>query len=44
MLVFDDLALRQAPPCPIDGKPQKRASRAEVEKMLEDTAPQAALG
>ena len=44
MVVFDELALRQAPPCPIDGKPQKRASLAEVEKMLENTEPQAAIG
>ncbi len=44
MLIFDDLQLRQAPPCPIDGKPQKRATVAEVEKLLENTTPQAALG
>ena len=44
MLIFDELQLRQSPPCPIDGKPQKRASLAEVEKLLEDAAPRAALG
>lgn len=44
MMIFDELQLRQAPPCPIDGKPQKRASLAEVEKMLDDTPPRAALG
>jgi hypothetical protein len=44
MLIFDELQLRQAPPCPIDGKPQKRAALAEVEKLLEDAAPRAAIG
>lgn len=44
VLIFDALQLRQSPPCPIDGKPQKRASMAEVEKLLEREEPQAALG
>lgn len=44
MLVFDELQLRQAPPCPIDGKPQKRATLAEVEKLLGAEEPQAAIG
>lgn len=43
MLIFDELQLRQAPPCPIDGKPQRRASLAEVEKLLEGKEPRAAL-
>jgi hypothetical protein len=44
MLIFDELQLRQAPPCPIDGNPQPRAALAEVEKLLEDAAPRAAIG
>lgn len=44
MLIFDELQLRQAPPCPIDGKPQKRATRADVEKLLEGSEPRAAVG
>jgi hypothetical protein len=43
MLVFDELHLRQAPPCPIDGKPQKRASLDEVEQLTGLPAPQAAI-
>lgn len=43
MLVFDELALRQAPPCPIDGKPQRRATLSQVQEMLGGgAAPQAA--
>ena len=34
MLVFDELALRQAPPCPIDGKPQKRATLRQLQQLL----------
>lgn len=34
MMVFDELQLRQAPPCPIDGKPQKRATLGEVEQLM----------
>jgi hypothetical protein len=44
MLIFDELQLRQAPPSPIDGKPQKRASLNEVLRLLEETEPKAALG
>ena len=46
LIVFDELHLRQAPPCPIDGKPQKRATRSEVEQLLVNVLPQAevALG
>lgn len=43
MLIFDEVQLRQAPPCPIDGKPQKRASLAEVERLLGNADPEAAL-
>jgi hypothetical protein len=32
--VFDPIQLRQAPPSPIDGKPQKRASLADVECLI----------
>jgi hypothetical protein len=34
MAVFSALDLRQAPPSPIDGKPQRRASLAEVACLL----------
>lgn len=44
LLLFDELQLRQAPPCPIDGKPQRRATVSEVEHMLENPEPQAAFG
>ena len=44
-LIFDEVQLRQSPPCPIDGKPQRRATLAEVERLLEDPEPpRAALG
>ena len=43
MLAFDEVQLRQAPPCPIDGKPQKRAGLAEVEQLSGITTPRAAL-
>lgn len=33
--VFDLVNLRQAPPSPIDGKPQQRASLPEVESLLD---------
>jgi hypothetical protein len=33
--VFDLLNLRQAPPSPIDGKPQQRANLSEVESLLD---------
>lgn len=32
--VFSPVELRQAPPSPIDAKPQRRASLAEVEALL----------
>ncbi|HET6564528.1 MAG TPA: hypothetical protein VFG52_03870 [Xanthomonadales bacterium] len=35
LLLLPTLALRQSLPSPIDGKPQKRASLAELEQMLE---------
>lgn len=34
LAVFSPLDLRQAPPSPIDGRPQSRASRPEVECLL----------
>jgi len=34
MTVFDPIHLRQAPPSPIDGRPQQRANVAEVELLL----------
>jgi hypothetical protein len=35
MTVFEPLHLRQAPPSPIDGRPQRRANLAEVEMLLQ---------
>jgi hypothetical protein len=44
LAVFPPLHIRQAPPSPIDGKPQKRASLADVECLLsESLAPAAGL-
>ena len=34
LLLFDYLDLRQAPPCPINGRPQKRAPVSELECLL----------
>ncbi len=34
--VFEPLHLRQSPPSPIDGRPQRRASLADVECMLQE--------
>ncbi|MDT8319247.1 MAG: hypothetical protein RQ826_01835 [Xanthomonadales bacterium] len=34
LMVFDAVNLRQAPPSPVDGKPQPRANLAEVECLL----------
>jgi len=34
--IFERIHLRQAPPGPIDGKPQHRAALAEVEYLLEE--------
>lgn len=36
LLVFEPVHLRQAPPSPIDGKPQQRAARPEVEYLLSE--------
>jgi len=36
--LFNCVDLRQAPPSPIDGRPQKRASLAEVESLLVSSA------
>ena len=36
MTVFDPVQLRQAPPSPIDGRPQHRASLSEVEHLLRE--------
>jgi len=38
LAVFSLVDLRQAPPSPIDGRPQHRASRSEVESLLIDQA------
>ena len=37
--IFDLISLRQAPPSPIDGKPQRRATLSEVECLLNKTLP-----
>lgn len=37
LVLFNRLGLRQAPPDPVDGRPQKRASLAAVERLLTDT-------
>ena len=34
LVVFEPINLRQSPPSPIDGRPQRRASLAEVEFLL----------
>jgi hypothetical protein len=34
LALFASLDLRQAPPCPVDGRPQKRARLYEVESLL----------
>ena len=34
LVVLDNIAVRQAPPSPIDGKPLQRASLADLERML----------
>ena len=36
MTVFEPVHLRQAPPSPIDGRPQRRASLPEVEYLLSE--------
>ena len=37
LLVFPAISLRQAPPSPIDGKPQQRANQAELERLVKRT-------
>jgi hypothetical protein len=44
LMVFDPMDLRQAPPSPIDGKPQRRAGIAEVEEMLDQPPMPSARG
>jgi len=36
LTLFNCLDLRQAPPSPVDGRPQKRAPLSEVERLLAD--------
>jgi len=36
LMVFDEVHLRQAPPSPIDGRPQRRATLADVECLLSE--------
>lgn len=38
LMIFDPIHLRQAPPSPIDGKPQRRASLSEVECLLSEAS------
>jgi len=35
MALLDEIDLRQSPPSPIDGRPQKRANLAEVESLAQ---------
>lgn len=44
LMVFDLLHQRQAPPSPIDGKPQRRAGLAEVEMLLNESTDQVGEG
>jgi len=37
LILFSCMDLRQAPPSPVDGRPQKRASLSEVENLLATT-------
>lgn len=37
LILFNCMDLRQAPPSPVDGRPQKRAPMSEVECLLADT-------
>ncbi len=37
LMIFDPIHLRQAPPSPIDGRPQRRAALSEVECLLSET-------
>ena len=36
LTLFSCMDLRQAPPSPVDGRPQKRASMSEVKSLLAD--------
>lgn len=38
LMIFDRVHLRQAPPSPIDGKPQQRATLAELECLVSETS------
>ena len=44
LTIFEPVHLRQAPPSPIDGKPQQRATLTETECLLADNSAVAALG
>ena len=44
LTLFEQLHLRQAPPSPIDGKPQERATLTETECLLADAISVAARG
>lgn len=37
LMIFDEVQLRQAPPSPIDGKPQRRASLTDAECLLTES-------
>jgi hypothetical protein len=39
LMIFDEVQVRQAPPSPIDGKPQRRATLTDVECLLSEAAP-----
>jgi len=45
LMIFDPVHIRQAPPSPIDGKPQRRATLADTECLLaESLAPERSAG
>jgi hypothetical protein len=45
LMLFDMISLRQAPPCPVDGKPQRRATISDVESLLaENRMPRLSTG
>ena len=44
LTIFEPVHLRQAPPSPIDGKPQRRATLAETECLLAEAMPATATG
>ncbi|MFC1720381.1 hypothetical protein ACFL00_04505 [Pseudomonadota bacterium] len=43
LMIFDEVHLRQAPPSPIDGKPQRRATLTDAECLLSESATAAFL-